>query len=880
MKSELIQYAPLFAGLDEQERSILAAGFTDGECATNAVLLNAGDRATSIYLIGRGFVSLVTPTGQNLATLGPGSILGEASLLRGAPLDVSAKALADLSFWKLSGDALREIILQQPSIGIKLSRNFGGIVVQMQEYLAQRLAKTPELAGLPPHTLQAVAQRLQPVEVGVGSSLYRIGETPQGLYLVESGTLELRPERPAEGSRIETAGPGELIGAAPLLTGKPAFRTAAASEDSMVWLLSVDDFHALSAQQPGLRRILARVARAPLGREDQSQASSWLAQMPMFTEAPPDALRAVAERMTLQHIPAGERVYTMGESGNALYFIENGEIELTAENASGVVEELARVGSGGHFGEKGLLTGQIYAEDATAIRNTNLWILQRADLDDLSMRHPSIGKALTHGVATRLATDEGPSSADRFRTFELFSDLGRDELGQVAEYLRPMRYRAGEQIFRASSPADTLYLLEKGQVRMQSFSGGWIVGPGEAFGERALLTNQPHNASAVAETDVDVWTLAKRDFDMLMARYPSLAISMSRMLTQRLTRMEQGGAYGEPRGETGYSSGAPAPAAGANMPARRQQAQSYEPSPAEAPRQRVGFGEWFANLTTFGKLRLALLVLLIIWLIGIAAPWAFLSMLQGSVSAGNGSDDLVYRSNLFNAISEVYAIGSYELAARDPELAEMLALADRQAPPTATPTSPPTVTPIPTSTPLPTATPLPTNTPLPTPTLRPFIQEVLPAAPPPEPEPEVVAAAAPSRSWDPRLDRLGVHIEEAQVAPGQQYWRLVEAKWGDEQESGGKHHIYVEVMDENGERIVGQPVTVFWGDGVATIPTEDKAPPDYAFNYMMYAAGNAYNVKVEGLPSDVLRGAGMGDIERPKYGIHTTFYLTYQRITK
>ena len=103
-----------------------------------------------------------------------------------------------------------------------------------------------------------------------------------------------------------------------------------------------------------------------------------------------------------------------------------------------------------------------------------------------------------------------------------------------------------------------------------------------------------------------------------------------------------------------------------------------------APRQRVGFGEWFANLTTFGKLRLALLVLLIIWLIGIAAPWAFLSMLQGSVSAGNGSDDLVYRSNLFNAISEVYAIGSYELAARDPELAEMLALADRQAPPTAT----------------------------------------------------------------------------------------------------------------------------------------------------------------------------------------------------
>ena len=530
--------------------SILAAGFTDGECATHAVLLNAGDRATSIYLIER----LCQPGYAHRAKsgdVGAGQHLGEASLLWRA-VDVSAKALADLSFWKLSGDALREIILQQPSIGIKLSRNFGGIVVQMQEYLAQRLAKTPELAGLPPHTLQAVAQRLQPVEVGVGSSLYRIGETPQGLYLVESGTLELRPERPAEGSRIETAGPGELIGAAPLLTGKPAFRTAAASEDSMVWLLSVDDFHALSAQQPGLRRILARVARAPLGREDQSQASSWLAQMPMFTEAPPDALRAVAERMTLQHIPAGERVYTMGESGNALYFIENGEIELTAENASGVVEELARVGSGGHF--EGVAHR---ADPPKALRLSELWILQRADLDDLSMRHPSIGKALTRGVAT-LATDEGLFGGPfpHIRVVLIWAGMNWARW----PVLRPMRYRR-QQIFRASSPADTLYLLEKGQCACsRSPAGGSSDGD---FRRAGAVDNQPHNASAVAETDVDVWTLAKR-LRHVDGALSSLAIS-EHMLTQRLARMEQA-APRQPRGEQDIRL-APRASCGANMPA-------------------------------------------------------------------------------------------------------------------------------------------------------------------------------------------------------------------------------------------------------------------------------------------------------------------------
>ena len=109
------------------------------------------------------------------------------------------------------------------------------------------------------------------------------------------------------------------------------------------------------------------------------------------------------------------------------------------------------------------------------------------------------------------------------------------ELRQVAGFLHPMRYRAGEQIFRANTPSDRLYLLERGQVRLVSMSGGgWMAGPGESFGERALLTNQPHNTTAIAETDLDVWTMSKPDFDMLMNRYPTLAISMSRLLSQRL----------------------------------------------------------------------------------------------------------------------------------------------------------------------------------------------------------------------------------------------------------------------------------------------------------------------------------------------------------
>jgi hypothetical protein len=145
----------------------------------------------------------------------------------------------------------------------------------------------------------------------------------------------------------------------------------------------------------------------------------------------------------------------------------------------------------------------------------------------------------------------------------------------------------------------------------------------------------------------------------------------------------------------------------------------------------------------------------------------------------------------------------------------------------------------------------------------------------------VQAAAAPARIWDSRLDQLGVTLEEAPVSPGQQYWRLIEAHFADEAESAGKHHIYVEVLDENGNRIVGQPVTVWWGDGNVTSATENKTPPDFAWNFQMYASGYAYNTKVEGgMPSDVVKGAGMGSIEARFTGVHTSYYFTFQRATK
>jgi hypothetical protein len=104
----------------------------------------------------------------------------------------------------------------------------------------------------------------------------------------------------------------------------------------------------------------------------------------------------------------------------------------------------------------------------------------------------------------------------------------------------------------------------------------------------------------------------------------------------------------------------------------------------------------------------------------------------------------------------------------------------------------------------------------------------------------------------------------------------VEARWTNEPESAGKHSIYVEVLDIQGNRAVGQPVIVQWAGGNIILPVEDLPPPDWGVNFPMYNTLGSYAVNVGGTPSDRVVGLGLGTIEAPNFTVHTCFYLTFR----
>jgi hypothetical protein len=199
-----------------------------------------------------------------------------------------------------------------------------------------------------------------------------------------------------------------------------------------------------------------------------------------------------------------------------------------------------------------------------------------------------------------------------------------------------------------------------------------------------------------------------------------------------------------------------------------------------------------------------------------------------------------------------------------------------QPPATATPwiivitntPAPATDTPIP-----PTATPIP-------PTAVPVAAVVRSAAAKPPPTATPAEKPQPPRALDSRLASLGVGVEPVGVRSGQSYWRLVEARWANEAEAGGGHSIFVNVLDENGGRLLRQPIEIQWVGGGLTVQTEEKPPNEYSANFPMYNTLGSYSVSIAGLPSDRLVGLGLGTAEQPAFTIHTNFFLTFQRVTR
>ena len=132
---------------------------------------------------------------------------------------------------------------------------------------------------------------------------------------------------------------------------------------------------------------------------------------------------------------------------------------------------------------------------------------------------------------------------DLLRTMDIFKHLPDQDLAKVARLLKEHKFAENQVIFLQGGPGDSLYIVTHGRVRIStsdSFGREKVLafyGPGEFFGDMAVLTGAERSATAVASTDVRVLQLRKDDFDVLLASNIEIMKSMLRIMVDRQTAM-------------------------------------------------------------------------------------------------------------------------------------------------------------------------------------------------------------------------------------------------------------------------------------------------------------------------------------------------------
>jgi CRP-like cAMP-binding protein len=97
-------------------------------------------------------------------------------------------------------------------------------------------------------------------------------------------------------------------------------------------------------------------------------------------------------------------------------------------------------------------------------------------------------------------------------------------------------FEAGHVIFAEGAPGGTMYVVIEGQVELCRADGSVLAsaGPGEVFGELALIDDRPRSASAVARTEVRVAPIDPKRFRYLVRNTPYFAIEVMRTMAERL----------------------------------------------------------------------------------------------------------------------------------------------------------------------------------------------------------------------------------------------------------------------------------------------------------------------------------------------------------
>jgi len=124
-----------------------------------------------------------------------------------------------------------------------------------------------------------------------------------------------------------------------------------------------------------------------------------------------------------------------------------------------------------------------------------------------------------------------------------FTNLQEDHAGELAKALVPRRFGPGQVIFHLGDPGGLLYVISRGKVKISHTTPEGqevvlaILGPGDFFGELALLDDAPRSATSIALEPTETWTLHREEFMHYLTDNPDFALHVLKTLARHIRRL-------------------------------------------------------------------------------------------------------------------------------------------------------------------------------------------------------------------------------------------------------------------------------------------------------------------------------------------------------
>jgi CRP-like cAMP-binding protein len=262
----------------------------------------------------------------------------------------------------------------------------------------------PFFSELPREVFRPVVRALRLRRLADGEFVIREGEPGVAFYLVATGQVRVfatQGGRPVERGRLHE---GALFGEMSLLTQQPRTASVQVVDEADILELARESMAAITAEVPSLAVALDKFARERL-------LKNLLATSPLFRPFNHQQQLDLIRRFDGHEVAAGTVVIREGDSGQGLFVVLAGEVEVSKHQADGGELPLARLRAGDVFGEMSLLTQQPTTATVTAARPSTILFLARDYFQRLVEALPAIrqyfeGLAQRRDIETRLAVGD------------------------------------------------------------------------------------------------------------------------------------------------------------------------------------------------------------------------------------------------------------------------------------------------------------------------------------------------------------------------------------------------------------------------------------------------------------------------------------------